>query len=335
MIDVVSTLPNRYASFSAEAPKFENKGRLKIYRIALPSHKSGMADQVKSFINYYISAIKLSKKNDYDLVFATSSRLFTAFLGRRISFIFSPILKMIENYTFRKADKINLVSEGFASYFGKYPDITYDFFTNGIDREFVTVQTNVGVVSNQNATDKSANNVKTLVYAGNVGEGQGLHRIIPQLAAKLGTGFVLQVIGDGGRKEALIKAVESAKISNVQLSPPVPRSELIDYYHNADILFLHLNDYEAFKKVLPSKIFEYAALNKPILAGVSGFAAQFIEGYVDNAVVFYPCDAADAAKSIERLAHQCEFRTEFIKKYLRDNIMSNMSRSILSLIKNC
>jgi len=32
---------------------------------------------------------------------------------------------------------------------------------------------------------------------------------------------------------------------------------------DADVLFLHLNAYKAFEKVLPSKIFEYAATGRP------------------------------------------------------------------------
>ena len=47
-------------------------------------------------------------------------------------------------------------------------------------------------------------------------------------------------------------------------------------YDKASILFLHLNDYEAFYKVLPSKIFEYATTGKPIIAGVNGFAKDVI-----------------------------------------------------------
>ena len=45
---------------------------------------------------------------------------------------------------------------------------------------------------------------------------------------------------------------------------------------STDVLFLHLNDYSAFRKVIPSKIFEYAATGKPIVAGVSGYAAEFL-----------------------------------------------------------
>ena len=73
--------------------------------------------------------------------------------------------------------------------------------------------------------------------------------------------------------ERFIKSLEKITgFNNIRLLPPIERQQLIKEYQNADVLFLHLNDYPAFEKVLPSKIFEYAALGKPILAGVTAVA---------------------------------------------------------------
>ena len=83
------------------------------------------------------------------------------------------------------------------------------------------------------------------------------------------------VIGDGGRRRALEQALARSGADNVELRPPVPRAELIRSYRDADVLLLHLGRHPAFEKVLPSKLFEYAALGKPILAGVSGCARHF------------------------------------------------------------
>ena len=84
-IEVITTLPNRYASFAAEAPEHEFVDGVEIHRVALPSHKSGMLDQIKAFTAFYRQAFKIAKSKEYDVVFATSSRLFTAFLGARIA----------------------------------------------------------------------------------------------------------------------------------------------------------------------------------------------------------------------------------------------------------
>ena len=39
-IEIVTTQPNRYSTFSVTSTKFEQKGNLNIHRIKIPSHKS-------------------------------------------------------------------------------------------------------------------------------------------------------------------------------------------------------------------------------------------------------------------------------------------------------
>lgn len=347
-IEIVTTMPNRYASFSVAANSFEQFENVSVNRVELPSHKSGMLDQIKSFYRFYIEALKLTKNKEYDLVFATSSRLFTAFLGARLAkkkkiplyldirdifvdtikdvlnpnvvFFVKPILSLIERYTFQTADHINLVSKGFESYFvHRFKQASYSWFTNGIDDEFLGLK------------EKRKTNCEkqTILYAGNIGEGQGLHTILPDLAMGLDHKFNIDVIGDGGRKPILEDALTAN--DNVNLFPPVQRKELSDKYMSADVLFLHLNDYPAFKKVLPSKIFEYAATGKPILAGVSGYAAKFITDEVSNAEVFYPGDSKGALAALGRLKLVDSERIEFINGYKRKEIMQKMVTSIVNL----
>jgi glycosyltransferase involved in cell wall biosynthesis len=113
----------------------------------------------------------------------------------------------------------------------------------------------------------------------------------------------------------------------------MPREGLFEQYRSADILFLHLNDYQAFHKVLPSKIFEYAATGKPILAGVGGYAAAFLREKVPGVAVFEPCDPAAMHRSFQRLLDGPRMidRRDFCARYLRKNIMREMARDILSL----
>ena len=45
-----------------------------------------------------------------------------------------------------------------------------------------------------------------------------------------------------------------------------------------DACLVHLTRTDLFKTVLPSKIFEAAAMRKPIVLGVEGFAAELVSG---------------------------------------------------------
>lgn len=355
LIDVYTTQPNRYSTFDANAPEFEEFNNLRIHRIALPPHKSGMLDQVFSFLKYYKEVSRLNKGKQADLVFASSSRLFTAFLGYRIAkktkiplyldirdifvdtmndvfksqilkTIVLPVLKFIESRTFNYANHINLISGGFNEYFQKFKKSTFSFYSNGIDDEFL-------IANNIALNNNSGSGKQVIVYAGNLGEGQGLHKIVPQTAKLLGNKFEFLIIGDGGTKRLLQTEIEKAGINNVILKNPISRNELQKVYSSADYLFLHLNDYPAFRKVLPSKIFELATFKKPILAGVSGFSAQFIQDEINNSFVFNPCDYRALANHLLNHVENLNIdRSDFIQKFKRSIINKKMATSILNYI---
>lgn len=355
-IDVITTTPNRYATFNIEASDIEKNGQVTIRRIKLPFHQSGMIDQTKAFIYYSREVRKLVKDHQYSLVFATSSRLMTALLGSMIaqyqeaklyldirdifvdtlddilpaplSKISKPFFSILEKYAFRQADRINLISPGFTDYFNKrYPNMTCSAFTHGIDDEFLPNAPKSTCLTQEN-------NVKPLqvLYAGNMGEGQGLHLIIPELAKQLEGRVQFKLIGDGGRKSQLVTKIRTMNCQNIELLPPMCREALIEEYQATDILFLHLNDYKAFYKVIPSKLFEYAASGKPIWAGVSGYAAQFIQSEISNAAIFAPCNLREAVQQLNTLELGCKPRTDFIKKYKRQHTMQSMAHDLLSLM---
>lgn len=354
-VELITTLPNRYSTFTAEAPQLEEHPKLKVHRVALPPHKSGMVDQSRAFISYAAAALRIARKERYNLVFATSSRLMTAVLGALISrrkgvplyldirdifvdtigdvlpgrfvVVARPFFSFLERWTVGSARKINLVSGGFLSYFkDRYPEGAYSFFTNGIDDVFI--KEGLG-----GETPCSRENVVEVLYAGNIGEGQGLHIILPSLAKKFAGRLRFKIIGDGGRKAQLLEAIERSACENIEILPPVPRSQLIDAYRSADVLFLHLNSHDAFKKVLPSKLFEYAAIGKPIWAGVAGYAADFVAENIDNAVVFAPGDVDGAVEAFGRLSVVTRPRDEFVRKFSRAAIMKEMADDVLSVIE--
>lgn len=349
-IEVLTTPPNRYHSFNPEAEKFEQIENVTILRYEIKSHKSGFLDQSLSFAMYARQVLSHARGKKYDLVFATSSRLMTAVLGaliakreqtplyldirdiftdtmsnvlsRPLKIAILPFFRLLERYTLRSATVINLVSQGFADYFSSYGGKSpLRFFTNGIDSEFLEYDFQ---------SPPAPRDRKVILVAGNIGEGQGLEKLIPQAADLLSEHYEFVVIGDGGAKSKLLEECRSK--GNVKLVAPVSREELKKYYASADILLMHLNDHEAFKKVLPSKIFEYAATGKPILAGVSGFAAEFTEQYVENAAVFRPCDAQSMVNSLKSLDFAACNRSEFKERFSRTNIMDNMACDVLSFL---
>lgn len=356
-IDLITTLPNRYSTFEIDALKEEVRENLNISRIAIPKHNSGMKDQILSFKTYYSKVKELVSNKKYDLVIASSSRLFTAYLGYKIAKkqgiplyldirdifydtledvlpsgllkkLVLPFIKLIEWKTFSNASHINLISKGFKTYFNKYPNANYSYFPNGIDDVFVN-----NYLENRLKENRSPELFpRTIVYAGNIGEGQGLHKIIPRMAQLLGQKFKIIVIGDGGAKQKLIDAVNELSLNNVEFNPPVKREELIEIYNKSDYLFVHLNDYNAFKKVLPSKLFELATFSKPLIAGVSGYAATFILENIENSILFQPCNADDFIENFEKHNDKVIERDGFINRFKRENINNELSNSMIKYL---
>ena len=350
-VELITTLPNRYSSFTNDAPEYEEHPQLIVHRVALPAHQSGMIDQSKAFLSYARGVLKIAKGKQYDLVYATSSRLMTAALGafaarrlraslyldirdifvdtikdvlpRKVTMFLKPVFSLLESWTIRSADKVNLVSAGFLPYFkSRYPKQQFSLFTNGIDDVFIQAQPEDDVASGQGVLD--------VVYAGNMGEGQGLHTIIPSLAKRFEGRLRFRLIGDGGRRKQLADSLAAAGCTNVELLAPVNRDALIYEYMAADVLFLHLNDHDAFRKVLPSKLFEYAALGKPIWAGVAGYASEFVNTNISNAVTFSPCCAEEAVKSFEQLQLRTVARADFVEHFSRVNIMKDMASDVMA-----
>ena len=158
-VDVYTTFPNRYSSFDVYAAKFEEFDNLRIHRIQLPPHKSGIADQVFCFLRFYQEVNRLNKGKKAELIFASSGRLFTAFLGYKLSqrsnvplyldirdifvdtvndvfkskilkIIVLPVLKYIERKIFKYANHINLISGGFKEYFQDFHKTKFSFYPN-------------------------------------------------------------------------------------------------------------------------------------------------------------------------------------------------------------
>ncbi len=353
-ITVITTRPNRYGSFEAQAPATEITGPLTVHRIDLPTHQSGMRDQARAFVRFAWKARSLVARERPDVVVATTSRLMTGVLGawaarhhavplyldirdifvdtigdvlpRRVSRLLKPLLSLVEKWTVRSATRVNLVSPGFLPYFQpRYPDLTFSLLSNGVDDAFLEHQRGRPAAPIQKPSQVH------VLYAGNLGEGQGLHHILPKLTQKLGDEVRFTVVGDGGRRAQLESALALLPTHSVSLMKPVKREKLIELYEEADVLFVHLNDLPAFEKVLPSKLFEYAATGKPIWAGLAGFPAQFTHEAIENAAVFNPCDAEGAVAAFRTLRLGICDRGAFVDRYRRTHIMSRMADEIASL----
>lgn len=354
-IDLYASVPNRYRSFAQQAPELEQRDGLRIRRIPIPLHSSGVLDQSLSYGRFARQVIRETTGQRYDVVFATSSRLLTAALGARCArrmgaplyldirdvfpetvrdllkgqggSVASRVFGWLEGYAVRTASAVNLVSPGFSERFRRrYPQVRYDEIPNGIDRLFLEALP---------AKVPRADGKTRVLYAGNIGAAQGLHEVLPPLVEQCGPDYEWVIVGDGGTRAVLEQRLAHAALPNVRLLWPVARRELPALYADADVLFLHLMDWPALAKVIPSKLFEYAATGKPILAGVTGQAEAFLRSEVGSANVgiFAPRDVSGAGRTLAGLCRADADRSSFRSRYERDRLMERLASNVVALAK--
>ncbi|UYG06023.1 glycosyltransferase family 4 protein [Halomonas sp. M4R1S46] len=360
-LEVITTQPNRFGRegrWRADDDVW-SEGNVTITRVEVSGGGRGMASQARAFASYAARVRQLTRDRHFDLVIATSSRLMTAVLGRWVArrcgarlyqdirdnfvdnlpsvlphgtgHLLAPVFGGLERWALARADRINLVSRGFEPYFrSRYPGQRFSWHTNGIDTPFVAALES-GVFQQEEASGRCDRPLQVL-YAGNLGAGQGMEHILPALAQRLQGRVAFRVIGAGAGREPLRRALAERDVDNVRVLAPVSRVGLLDAYRQADVLFLHLNRLPSLESVLPSKLFEYAATGRPVWAGVSGFAARFVEQEIDNAACFSPCDVDEAVAALGRLEVSSRPRPTFVARWRRDRIIDEMADEIMALV---
>ena len=359
-IEVISTQPNRYDSYKINSKDVEKRfENLTIRRINLPNHKNGIISQIKIFIIFYYNVLKITKNKKYDLVYASSSRLFTAFLGAKlarknkaklfldirdifketisdiykknkiISFFLNLIIPFFEKYTFNNANAINIVSPGFKDYFKKHNyaiNANFYYNTNGIDEMFLHKKSNDRIKKNKLK--------KKITYAGNIGSSQDLDKTLPSALVLLGKNYEFNIYGDGARKKKLISEIIKNDCKNLFIHDPVERKRLMDIYNDSDILFFQLSKLDAFLRVIPSKLFEYSSFNKPIVAVVDGYCKSFIKNNLKGVFVADPEDVNQIVKIINDIDLNVLYdRSRFVNEFSRSKINEKLSNSILEYLK--
>lgn len=351
-VDVITTYPSRYSSYKPKNEGAFHLPNVTITRISVPNLNTGFKGELVSVSYYYRKVLRLVRGEKYDVVYGTSAKLATAALARlvakrmsakayldirdlfvdniqdmfnpTVARILKPLFNRLEHYALNDVDKLNVVSAGFNSHVDRYvkpEQLTH--YTNGVDDMFKLV--------NKHTDLESKKTPLKVLYAGNVGRAQSLEKIVPKLAKRLGSQVEITIIGDGRKNNRLIAKLQQLAISNVTIHPPVPREELMDFYQSADILFLHLDSCDCLTKVIPSKLFEYAATGLPMLCGVSGFTKEFIEQNIENAAVFMPNDVNDCILKMTSLSLDLHPRRLFCTDFARSSIMSAMAREIIDL----
>jgi len=230
------------------------------------------------------------------------------------------VLESIERFLYKKSIHIVPVAESTTTVLKKKGILKSKItvIKNGVDLNEVIPQQKDSELS-----VKLGLNRKTIIsYIGTLGLSHALDKVLETaklLSNKNEVGFL--IVGDGAERENLLKKSQQYDLQNVCFIKKVEKEKIASYYSISDILIVSLKDLPIFKKVIPSKLFEIMAFEKPILISVDGEARSVVES-ANSGIYVNPEDPNDLKEKILYLANSSELAAElgrngrnFVEKY--------------------
>ena len=149
----------------------------------------------------------------------------------------------------------------------------------------------------------------TVLYAGTHGLVHGMEALIDAAESLKGrddVAFVL--VGDGVAKPALERRAEEAGLCHVAFRPSLSPEGLVDVIREADVCVATTRAGAFCGETIPVKLFDYLACGRPVVAAVSGDAAEVVNRS-GGGIVVEPGDGRAIAGAIERLASDSALRS--------------------------
>lgn len=320
----------------------------------------GFLKRTLDFISYSVSSFFAGLFVKSDLIVATSPQFFTALSGRALSFwkrtpwvmevrdLWPESIKTVgamkdnafirhfewqEKRCYKSAKKIVVVTDSFRKKLIErgIPSEKIAVVKNGVDRSLFVHQP-----KDSELTSKLKLDGKTVIgYIGTHGMAHKLDFII-QTAAKLkdtNPEYHFLFIGNGAEKEKLLKLKADLKCNNVTMLDSVPKAEVKNYISILDVCLINLRKSDLFTTVIPSKIFENAAMEIPILMGVEGEAKEIVENY-NAGICFEPENEEDfiAKLKIVTIPENQKIFKEGCKELAIDFDRKNLAEKMLNVL---
>jgi colanic acid biosynthesis glycosyl transferase WcaI len=136
-------------------------------------------------------------------------------------------------------------------------------------------------------------------YAGNVGLVQGLEVAI-DAAVQLGDDFQLLIVGDGPMRAALEARSRQLPPGRVAWRPLVPPEIAARYLGASDALLVSLAGHPILSSFVPSKLFDYCAVGRPVIVAAGAEPRRLATGAAAGLGVA-PGDSDALAAAVRRL----------------------------------
>ncbi len=347
------------------APQREQVDGIEVIRVwSYVAPNRGILRRILNFVTFMVTATLTGLfVRRPDVVIATSPQFFCGWAGvilsrlRRLPFVLEirdmwpdsivavealregmliRVLYRLERWMYAAADHIVTVGEGYRGELlakGAAPE-KVTVVPNGIDTElFYPLPPDPRLKK-----DLGLEGRFVCSYLGTIGMACGL-RVVLEAARILRDrnvrDIVFLLVGDGAAREDLEARARKDDLDAVIFLGQQPKGKIPPLLEITDVALVHLKRESLFGTVMPSKIFEAAAMGRPILLGVEGHAAKLVSDY-EMGVCFEPENAEQLVAGLLRLREDPELRKRMgqngqqlvTKSFNRDSL----ARQFLSLL---
>jgi len=327
-VTVITCTPNFphgkvYEGYKNRLYQKENIDGIEVIRVwSYITSNNGFVKRVLDYVSFALMAFIVGLFKKYDVIKATSPQFFTTWAAwglskiKRKPWIFVlrdlwpesiktvgamkqgrviDFLEKIELALYRDANKVVVVTDAFKT----------NLINRGIKESKVEVVTNGSNMDLFYSREKNEELLKELQlknkfivgYIGTHGMAHSLDFIVNAIS-KINDEFIhFLFIGDGAMKQTIVKLASDLALKNITFLDSISKEEVPKYLSIVDVSLAPLKKSDTFKTVIPSKIFEASAMQKPTLLGVEGQAEEIIKKY-GAGLCFKPEDEDDFIKNI-------------------------------------
>jgi UDP-N-acetylmuramyl pentapeptide phosphotransferase/UDP-N-acetylglucosamine-1-phosphate transferase/glycosyltransferase involved in cell wall biosynthesis len=301
---------------------------LRVWTYLAPNQ--GTVRRILNFLSYMVSAslAGLALRRP-DVVIATSPQFFCGWAGvavsrlRGVPFILEirdiwpesivtvgamrnarlvRALEWLERRMYAAADHIVTVGDGYREQLcGKgVPTEKITVISNGVDQDAFEPRAADPAVRQRWGLGKRF----VCAYVGTIGMASGLDVVLrtAQRLAERGRGDIhFLIVGDGAVRAELEAEVARSGLDTVTFTGRLDKAMVPAVLATVDACLVHLKKRDLFTTVMPSKIFEAAAMAKPIILGVEGHAADLVRR-AGCGTCIEPENEAELCAAVERMA---------------------------------
>ena len=290
---------------------------------------AGTVRRILSYLSFMVSAILVGawRLDRPDVIVATSPQLFCVAAGwalgmlKRCPFVFEVrdlwpesvtaigamregllvrSAKRLAAFLYHQAQHIVTVGQGYRDGLARGYGVSFrkmSVIPNGADIELFRPEPRNNAVR----AELGLAGRFICLYLGTHGMAHGLDKVLD--TAKLledDPGIQFVFVGEGAEKRHLVRRVRELRLANVLFLAAQPKSRVPAHYAAADLCLVPLRRVALFTEVLPSKIFEIMAMERPIVLSVDGEARRLIER-AGAGIFVEPENPAEMSRAIRRL----------------------------------